>query len=124
MSRTFRVSPVTHSLKPDSQVERDTTSRTYRTHRDGSVTFDWSDERTSDKRAFSKARRRGDAVVVRSLLDEMYEDDFETVRELTDAYDDYEYEPYWEFGSQPYDDWVDARIDMEEREEQAYLGLL
>ena len=59
MSRTCRIKKT-----PDSRVERLTNARTYRMHRDGTVTFDWDDERTRTKRAVSKARRRGDRMVV------------------------------------------------------------
>ena len=74
MSKTFRTDRRDRERKPDSRIERLTNSRTYRMHRDGTVTFDWDDERTRTKRAVSKARRRGDKQVIRTEVDGMDSD--------------------------------------------------
>lgn len=69
MARTYRTDCRTPSYKGESL--RFFGSRTYRIHLDGTVTFDWDDERTRVKRAMSKARRRGDRMVIRAAVDEL-----------------------------------------------------
>lgn len=71
MSRTRRKDIVTREIKPEGKAVREKTSRQMRIHDNGDVTWDHDDERTTVKRLASKARRRGDRVVVRKALDEL-----------------------------------------------------
>ena len=71
MSHTYRINRRTYTRSSDSRTPRTPGYRTCQAYRDGSVTFDDPMERVWVKRGVSKARRRGDRVVVRAEMDEL-----------------------------------------------------